>query len=454
MVSIIIRTKDEERWITSCLKAVFRQTFKDFEVIIVDNKSTDKTVTKAKAFDVKIVVVEDYRPGKALNAGIRHGQGDVIVCLSGHCIPVDDEWLFNLVGNLKESNVAGVYGRQEPMSFSSDQDKRDLLTVFGLDRKIQKKDPFFHNANSAIKRNILEEIPFDEKVTNIEDRVWGNAVIERGYHIVYDPTASVYHYHGIHQNGNVERCANVLSVLEKIHGNDSLRKDSHLSPIDLNIVGIVPMRGKSCLLGSRPLIQYTIERALQSEYLDHVIVSCDDPDTAQLAEDLGASAPFQRDPELSKDHVGVDQVLKYTLRRLEEMNVLADVLVLLEPTYPFRRPGLIDEIIEEFVVSGVDSLIPAYPEYKTTFREEGGTLRILGKGFVPRQFRTPTYVSLSGLGSVMFPALVRNGEYLGGERIGIFEVNDSYSRIEVRDKLGYEFASRIIDDWWRNSNSE
>ena len=40
--SIIIRTKNEERWINSCLKAIFSQTYKDFEIIIVDNDSTDK----------------------------------------------------------------------------------------------------------------------------------------------------------------------------------------------------------------------------------------------------------------------------------------------------------------------------------------------------------------------------------------------------------------------------
>ena len=45
-VSIIIRTKNEERWITSCLKSVSRQSYKNFEIIIVDNHSSDKTIEK------------------------------------------------------------------------------------------------------------------------------------------------------------------------------------------------------------------------------------------------------------------------------------------------------------------------------------------------------------------------------------------------------------------------
>ena len=48
--------------------------------------------------------------------------------------------------------IAGVYGRQLPVSFTGDIDKRDLMLVFGKDYRIQKKDYFFHNANSMIKK--------------------------------------------------------------------------------------------------------------------------------------------------------------------------------------------------------------------------------------------------------------------------------------------------------------
>ena len=55
VISIIIRTKNEEKWITSCLKAVFDQDYKNFEVIIVDNNSSDHTLKRAKEFKVKTI---------------------------------------------------------------------------------------------------------------------------------------------------------------------------------------------------------------------------------------------------------------------------------------------------------------------------------------------------------------------------------------------------------------
>ena len=71
LVSIIIRTKNEENWISICLDKIFKQNYKNFEVIIVDNNSTDKTVKRALEYKVKIVKIKKFYPGKAINLGIK-----------------------------------------------------------------------------------------------------------------------------------------------------------------------------------------------------------------------------------------------------------------------------------------------------------------------------------------------------------------------------------------------
>ena len=58
MISIIIRTKNEERWIAQCLQQIKNQTFKDIEIILVDNQSNDKTVDRAKSVFPEIKLVE------------------------------------------------------------------------------------------------------------------------------------------------------------------------------------------------------------------------------------------------------------------------------------------------------------------------------------------------------------------------------------------------------------
>ena len=446
-VSIIIRTKDEERWITHCLHGVFSQACKDFEVVMVDNESRDKTLEKARQFPIqKVITCQDYRPGKALNLGIKEAKGTHIVCLSGHCIPVNERWLGNLLKNFDQSDVAGVYGRQEPMAFTSDADKRDLMLLFSLDRKVQVKDSFFHNANSMIRRDVWDKIPFDETVTNIEDRVWAQEVLRQGYRIVYEPAASVYHHHGVHHNGNPERCASVVRILEQLH-TDSGYYFKSLDTNALSVVALVPVRGPVQWLNDKPLLAYTLERALEAKYIKRVIVSTDEPEIARLSERLGAEAPFIRSAQFSQDYVDLGMVLKYSLERVEELKIFPDLVVSLEITFPFRPKGLLDDMIVQLAQSGLDSVIAAKRENKAIWKEREQQIVQLDEGLTPRQFKEPTYVELRGIGCVTHPEFIRQGSLLG-QRIGIYEVGNPYAPIEVRDDKELKMASHLLNEWF------
>ncbi len=444
LVSIIIRTKNEERWIAQCLQSVLGQEYKKFEVIIVDNQSTDKTVEKAKTFPIsKVVTCGEYLPGKALNMGIRESRGDYIAILSGHCIPVNKLWLTNLLRNFNGGSVAGVYGRQEPMEFTSDADKRDLALVFSLDRKVQLKDSFFHNANSMIRRDIWQETPFNETVTNIEDRVWAKEVLEKGAQIVYEPEASVYHYHGIHQNGDEERCRNVVRILESLHA------DYQYKTIDaekLNTVAFIPVKGPIRYLNEKPLVAYTIETARESKYIKKIIVSTDNAELAALARELGAEAPFIREPALSSEKVNLAQVLQYSLHRIEELKVFPDLVVSLEVTFPFRPKGLLDRMIAHLAEGGFDSVVAARLENRAIWKEREGAIVQIDEGLTPRQFKEPTYIELKGVGCVTHPEFLRQGTLLG-EKIGLYEVDDPYSHLEVRSKEDFSMASFLMKEW-------
>lgn len=443
-VSIIIRSYNEEKWIGACLESVFKQDYKDFEVILVDNKSTDQTVKKAEKFPVKILSIDDFLPGKAINIGIRASSGKYIVCLSAHCVPVNEKWLSGLLAGFEDEKVAGVYGRQEPMSFTSDTDKRDLLTVFGLDKKVQHKDSFFHNANSMIRRDIWEKIPFDEKTTNIEDRLWAKEVLKAGYKLVYEPEASVYHHHGIHQNQNLERCTNVVRILENLGKKDGY-EFQHLDLDNLNIVALIPVRGEVLYLNGKPLLEYTIESAKQSKFVKQVIVSTDSKEYAEIAERMGVSVPFMRDPSLSEEHVDIEHVYQYTVSELEKRGIIADIIVTMEITFPFRPKDFIDKLIQRLVKDGLDSVIAAKPEFSACWIKEEKGLKRIDAGFIPRKFKEPMYLGIQSLGCATHPIFLRKGHLLG-EKVGIIEISDPYSTVEVRDELGVHFAEKLIRD--------
>lgn len=446
LASIIIRTKNEERWIGQVLRAVFNQKYHNLEVIIVDNESRDKTIQKARQFAIKRVLsCKNYLPGKALNMGIRACSGEYIVCLSGHCIPKDTFWLGNLLDNFSDKTVAGVYGRQEPMSFTSDVDKRDLSLVFGLDRKIQARDSLFHNANSAIRKDIWKEIPFDESTTNIEDRIWAQQILQKGYKIIYEPEASVFHYHGIHHDGNIQRCTNVVRILEKIN---SGYKYKHIDITKLNVVAIIPVKGAVQYLAKKPLLAYTLEKALQSKYIRRVIVSTDNLKTAKIAQRLGAEVPFLRDPALSSEYIDLNMVLQYSLTKIEELNIFPDLVVPLEITFPFRSNRLLDNMITKLAQNGLDSIVAAKFENRAIWKEKGEEISMIEEGITPRQFKEPTFIELRGVGFVTHPEFVREGKLLG-RKIGLYELSSPFSHLEVRNKEDFELASHLIGNWNR-----
>ena len=118
-----------------------------------------------------------------------------------------------------------------------------------------------------------------------------------------------------------------------------------------SVLAIIPARGGSKgiprknirQLAGRPLIGWTIAEAKRSRYIDRFILSSEDSEIIQVAQDLGCDVPFVRPSELAKDGTpGVEPVL-HALKALPEKY---DYVVLLQPTSPLRIAEDIDECIE------------------------------------------------------------------------------------------------------------
>jgi rhamnosyltransferase len=222
---IIIRTKNEDRWIKATIKKIINQSYKSYKIIVVDNNSKDRTLEILKKFKVETIKINKFLPGKAINLAINHFKNTkYIVCLSAHCLPETNEWLQKLIKPLQNSKTVAVYGKQMPMFSTNSSDYRDLKLVFGNEKKIQKKDYFFHNANSAIKRSILKKYPFSDKASNMEDRIWSKKILStnKKYQIVYEPDASVYHHHGLHHSNTKKRLDGVIKIIKSIEKDNLL----------------------------------------------------------------------------------------------------------------------------------------------------------------------------------------------------------------------------------------
>lgn len=443
-ISIIIRTKNEERWIGHCLKMVFQQSYKNFEVILVDNESSDHTVAVARHFPLKkIIHISEYRPGYALNEGIRVSHGDFIVCLSGHCIPKETKWLENLRRNFVNGNrIAGVYGRQLPIRFTSPVDKRDLLMVFGQDRRIQIKDYFFHNANSMLSKEIWERFPFDEQVTNIEDRVWGKAVIEAGYRIAYDPEAAVYHHHGLHQNNKADRAKGVVSIIERVDEEVVNSLPESLTPGTANIIAAVPIKGtvKTASIEYQ-LLSNTISALKESKFVSKIYLITEDQNLTECF-DL---AWVNRNEIRGANKMSINELMYEALHRIESKNIFPEALLYINYDYLFRPQNLFDELIKDALFNGYDTVFPGLVDFgHYWFNNSGGDFIQTDSSFKPRDQRKPLYRALYGLGCLSSAWVVRSGKLVGG-KIGILAVNNHRNALRIRDLKSESIDKDYLD---------
>ena len=198
-VSILIRTKNEDKYIGKTLSVLFSQTFKNFEVIIVDSGSTDKTLEIAGGHPVKIheIKPEEFTWGYALNYGFRKAEGKYVVCLSAHALPLSDRWLETLVADFDDDKVAAVTSNMLPMPDCNPFDRRGMLKKYNIKKQeLFEGPPFiFSNSCSAIRKSVWEKIHFDESLLAVEEEDWARKVRRINYKIIYEPGAKVYHSH-------------------------------------------------------------------------------------------------------------------------------------------------------------------------------------------------------------------------------------------------------------------
>lgn len=116
-VSVIIPAFNEEKYILKTLRAIISQSYKNYEIIIVDNNSTDSTESLINYFiqktptSITINYLKEKRQGTnfARECGRRFASGDIIALLDADCLP-DYYWIAKGVATLKKENVVAVSG--------------------------------------------------------------------------------------------------------------------------------------------------------------------------------------------------------------------------------------------------------------------------------------------------------------------------------------------------------
>ncbi|MFV0292455.1 MAG: glycosyltransferase [Paracoccus sp. (in: a-proteobacteria)] len=197
--SIIIRTFNEAQHLGDLMQMISRQETHGIEIetVLIDSGSTDGTVEIAQAYGARITTIEkaEFSFGRSLNRGCAFSTGDILVMISGHCVPAGKDWLQNLCEPLISGQVKYSYGRQIGDDDSNYSERRIFAKYFPNTSKIPQDGFFCNNANSALLRSVWEQHPFDEDLTGLEDMELAKRLVTAGHHIGYVAEAPVFHHH-------------------------------------------------------------------------------------------------------------------------------------------------------------------------------------------------------------------------------------------------------------------
>ena len=176
ILSIIIPTKNEEKYLPKLLKSIKKQTFKDYEIIVSDNRSKDKTKEIAKKYGCK--VVSGGLPGRARNQGAKIAQGDILLFLDSDTELKTRDFLRKAIKEFKNRKLDIA----APLMYLKGK-KLDKLYFDFWNRLTEffqySLIPFAGGWCIFIKKDLHDKIKgFDEKITLGEDSDYAQRAVK------------------------------------------------------------------------------------------------------------------------------------------------------------------------------------------------------------------------------------------------------------------------------------
>lgn len=217
LVSIIIPNKDQREVLDQCLNSIRKSSYQNYEVIIVENNSTEKETfqyyKKIESEKVRVIYWEgEFNYSAINNFGVKHARGDYLLLLNNDVEVITPDWLEEMIGNCQRKDV-GVVGAKLYYPDDTIQHAGIVIGIGGVAGAVFVGMPgvysgYLHKASiqqnlsavtaacMMVKRSVYEKLHGLEETLKVafNDVDFCLRVCENGYLVVYDPNVELYHY--------------------------------------------------------------------------------------------------------------------------------------------------------------------------------------------------------------------------------------------------------------------
>ncbi len=205
-ISIVVRTLNERPAFERLLASLARQTITDYELIVVDNESSDGTAEAAAAAGARIVTLprDTFTFPLSMNLGCAAATAPLIFLTVGHAVFLHDDAIARAIAHFDDTRVAGVFGPSVPPHDAPLAERATLGVLERLARlrgvaRIRRYGMGVMGATSCVIRAALwSEHPFDASFERGgEDGEWARWALANGHTILRDPALAVEHSHSL-----------------------------------------------------------------------------------------------------------------------------------------------------------------------------------------------------------------------------------------------------------------
>jgi len=460
-VSIIITAHNYAKFLPRCLESAFEQTYDDYEVVVVDDGSTDETPrilreTKANHPDtLRTLRLEGEGLPTACNEGIKTADGKYIVRLDAD--DYFDENLLTVEANYLDANqnIDLVF----PDYYTVDRDGNilDHVRLLKINDEVELLNRSPLAAGAMYRRDAWEQIGgYSEHLDYQEDYdFWVRFINEFDVRNVNLPLM----YYRQHDD----------SMSQNLSGRLEARKDIKRTFVDQNleqnaeeaeVLAVIPAQTEQRIeppdrsetpqeplalwdIGGRPLLSYTVREALEAERLDRVVVSTDSEEIADVAREMGAEIPSLRSSDLVGHQVQLSEVLQDLLLELEsEEGYEPDFVTVLQYVSPLKTAGNVDEVVDTWHMFGVDSVISVTQNKKFLWQPGKYGLEPLFDERLLREERETLYQE-NGAIYGFEPDLVHDRDELIGDTVG-HVLMERYAAIHIDSWFDFEVCEKIL----------
>jgi glycosyltransferase involved in cell wall biosynthesis len=446
LVTVYITNYNYSKYIRQSIDSVFNQSFRKFELIIIDDGSTDssRSIIQEYAGNKKVRVL--FQDNKGLNAtnniALNLARGKYIIRLDADDY-LDENALLLLYEKMENNpGLAMIF----PDYYMINEDGKKISHEYRHDFKntVSLYDQPAHGACTMIRKEILLEVGGYSEEFECQDgyELWVKII---GRHKIGNINLPLFYYrqHGNSLTSNNDKILKTRCDIIRKHTGDKISEKHQ----NLCIIPIRADENESPLalraFSETTLLDITIDQALHAKNIDKVILTTNDDRIYGYAKQtLDLKIIVNKRPtSLAAPNVPIEKTVNYLLREYYGELDLPEMITILNYEYPLRSSKYIDQSIDVICLYDADSSLSVSERSRNLYRHAGNGLVPFSSNTQLRLERDAVYEERGGIHSFRYKSFCESRQLMSGKVTHI--LLDEISCKMVQSEVDFEIAQYL-----------